>query len=51
LMQKSYKTFGVNCVFRVIPSTIPAGYRTLFRRESGQHSDSIASTIPMQSGQ
>ena len=39
------------CVFRAIPSTIPARYRTLFRRESGQHSDLIASTIPMQSGQ
>jgi hypothetical protein len=35
-----------SCVFRLNPATIPAGKRTLFRWEKGQHSDSIAATIP-----
>ena len=39
------------CVFRPNPATIPTGKRPPFRRESGQHSDSIPATIPEQSGQ
>ena len=34
------------CVFRLNPATIPAGKRPPFRWEKGQHSDSIAATIP-----
>ena len=34
------------CVFRLNPTTIPAGKRPPFRWEKGQHSDSIAGTIP-----
>jgi hypothetical protein len=41
----------IACVFRTNPATIPAGKRPPFRRESGRHSDLIAATIPVQSGQ
>ena len=34
------------CVFRLKKATIPAGKRPAFRREKGQHSDSIAASIP-----
>jgi len=34
------------CVFRAKKATIPAGKRPPFRWEKGQHSDSIAATIP-----
>jgi len=33
-------------VFRLNPATIPAGKRPPFRWEKGQHSDSIAASIP-----
>ena len=38
--------FRPDCVFRLNPATIPAGKRPPFRWEKGQHSDSIAATIP-----
>lgn len=41
----------VPCVFRTNPASIPIRIRPPFRRESGQHSGSIAATIPEQSGQ
>jgi len=40
------KACSVECVFRLNPATIPAGKRPPFRWEKGQHSDSIAGTIP-----
>jgi len=43
--EKSASISGV-CVFRLNPATIPAGKRPPFRWEKGQHSDSIAGTIP-----
>ena len=47
--QGNLKYFGAlpsNCVFRLNPTTIPAGKRPPFRWEKGQHFDSIAGTIP-----